>query len=178
MRLIYLLLLIVLGCNQTSNPEFFECIQNVKKINELPYIPELSGDSIYWEVVKGGLDIVPCLIQIISDSSVTNIPVPNFGGYYTLGDIAYFCITDIIKRIPTKTFVLKEAEENGFWYYWKFMREKQVNRIKFQHNVNIWYKENKNNLVWEMDTRQQKVAENWKFKHKRHPAGGYYVLKK
>jgi len=70
-------------------------------------------------------------VDIISDSSETNIPVPNFSEYYTSGDIAYFCITDIIKSIPTKAFILTEEEENGFWYCWKFMRERQPIELNF-----------------------------------------------
>ena len=149
------------------------------KIKEMPYYPPYTGDAEYWELVKKGLIIIPDLISLMDDTTLTEAVVPNFGGNYSIADKAYSVICDIIDGIPTLDFIPTEKNEFnklGFYIYWNYVRESIDNRIKFQNSFKDWYQLNKNNMVW---TKDNEVVHNGKNNSpKTHPAGGYYrVLK-
>ena len=78
------------------------CAEEMARITDVPYIPELSGDSLYWNLVIQGKSIVPCLISNLVNTTQTNITIPNWGGYYCIGDIAFSILceiqTEAIKR--------------------------------------------------------------------------------
>lgn len=178
MRFIYILFLLVQFSCQTNKMSSINYIEKIHLIDEMPYIPNLSGDSFYWEIVKEGLDLIPKLIEILPDTTSTNAVVPNIGGNYAVGDIAYFCINGIITNIPTKEFIPETENQNGYWFYWNFVRESQENRSQFQQRVSSWFNLNKKNLIWKEDKNEQNVAKNWSYKSNMHPAGGYYILNK
>jgi len=170
--------LLLCGCTQEKNI-IRNKVNNLRYVKEMPYIPELSGDSIYWSVVKEKLKVVPYLIEELDDTTETEATVPNFGGNYTVADIAFEAITEIIHGIPTKEFVEgpNELEKDGFWEYWNYTRSSYENRIKFKMRVEEWYKSNKNNLEWFEYTREFRSAPDWKYETNKHPIGGYYKLK-
>jgi len=172
----FLLLFISLSSNLFAKDDL---IGKLKKIQNVPYIPEYSGDSIYWEIVKNGLEIVPHLINFISDSTVTEINVPNFGGFYTIGDLSFSILSKIIHDIPVFSLLKidkKIVEEIGFGAYWNFVRSEYKNRILFKEKISRWYYSNKDNLIWKTDDREFKGGTH-NFPRK-NPAGGYYILNK
>ncbi len=178
MKIITLLLIVILHnsyCGQTLNLK--SKVDNLKNVKEMPYIPELSGDSLFWTVVVERLDIMPYLIQKLDDTTLTNIEVPNFGGHYTVADIANTAIIEIIKNVP----ILEIIEENnvsiGFGSYWHYTRKSINNRKKYKQRLAEWYEKNNANLVWIEDNNIYKTSENWKFSNK-HPAGGFYRFQK
>ncbi len=154
-------------------------VNNLKFIKEMPYIPELSGDSLFWIVIKQKKEIIPFLIKKLDDTTKTTAIVPNFGGNYTVADIAYFAITKIIHNIPTNEFInnISSSHKNGNWLYWEYTRKNIKNRKKLKHKINIWYKLNKHNLIWVRYKRKFRSANDWKFEKNIHPLGGYYKLK-
>lgn len=171
------LILIFVSCD-TQKKLFDIKIDNLRYINAMPYIPELSGDSLFWVVVKEKKAIVPYLINKLSDTTKTAATVPNFGGYYTVSDIAYKAINEIIPDIPT--LELAEDSNNpeprdGYSGYWNYTRRSYTNRLNFQSNVRQWYNKNKSNLKWIKYTEKFRTAPDWKFKTSQHPAGGYYI---
>lgn len=180
MKLSLLLLLIAysqIGFSQDNS--FQKKIEKLPQIKEMPYAPELSGDSIYWVIVKEGLKVIPYLIERLSDTTITEATVPIFGGYYTVADIANRAIYDIIREIPTLDFVVNSNNPaGGYWYYWDYVRGGYNNRLMFQAKVKLWFEQNKINLVWKEDNGIYRADKDWKFKSLKHPAGGYYVLKR
>jgi hypothetical protein len=167
--------------NCTGQRNVYESqINNLIKINTMPYYPELSGDSIFWNITKGKIDIVPYLINRINDTTKTNASVSNFGGVYTIGDICVRAIEEIIKDFPTIKLI--EADENllkekAYGIYWGYVNDFK-NRLEFQKRVRAWYEENKNNLVWQVDDKLYAVSDEENGEAKKRPAGGYYIVKK
>jgi len=180
MKYFTLILIFIIEINCLAQDKDLEdMVQNLKNVREMPYIPELSGDSIFWVVVKQKIAIVPYLIDKLDDTTKINVFVPNFGGYYTMADVAYIAITEIIPSIPTDQFikVKKSYKNKGFWFYWKYTRKSLENRKKFKHRVQKWYQLNKNNLEWVEYKRKFRSASNWKYEKNTHPSVGYYKLK-
>jgi len=176
-KIILFLSLVSISFAQNINYEIKA--QKVFEINSMPYIPEYSGDTLYWDLVKDGLDIVPFLIEKLDDSSSTQINVELTGGYYTIADISNLIIWDIIRDLPVFQFTKSNKQlldSCGICYYWDYIRLNQNNRKNYKEEVNNWFKENKNNLVWFVDEEEFKGGTH-KFPRK-HPAGGYYLLKK
>jgi len=178
------LLIIAVGLNILScyaqDSELNLKTDNLKQITTMPYNPELSGDSLFWVVVKEGMTAVPYLIDKLDDTTMTEASVANFGGNYTVADIAYEAILIIIQGLPTLEFAedpLNPEPRDGYWGYWNYTRRSYENRVKFKNRVNEWYTKNKGNLIWIEYTRNFRTAPDWKFDKNRHPLGGYYKLK-
>lgn len=165
-----------IGCSQNNSLE--QKVNQLVNINQVPYLPEMSGDSIYWVVIKEKIEILPFLIKKLDDTTLTNATVPNFGGNYAVADIAYHAISEIIRGIPTMDFVIKsDNPAGGYWFYWDYVRVNYDNRLTFKAQVEKWFEKNKNNLIWKEDTRNYRTAPDWKFSSNKHPAGGHYVIK-
>ena len=167
---------ILLECNTHKNNDC-NAILYIGEIKEMPYLPILSGDSIYWEIVKCGINNVPNLIDMMNDTTETMASVPNFGGQYTVADIAYRCLEEIIRGTKFDTFIpdaAKNEEDNTYFYY---VRQSYNNRLAFQKEVRLWFQKNKRNLKWKEDKFEYRTSGNWQFPSKTHPAGGYYVIK-
>jgi hypothetical protein len=150
-----------------------------KQIQAMPYLPALSGDKLFWELVTERLDIVPALIQELDNATPTGAPVPNFGGIYTVADVAYHALQEIIRDMPTRDFMQVTPEQEGaggYWYYWNHLRASQENRALFKAKVARWYDQNKLKLVWVPNTSKQRVSRNWPFESKTHPARGHYTI--
>lgn len=165
------------GCAQGNLNQ--QKVDELKNVEKMPYIPELSGDSLYWVIVMEKLSIVPYLIEKLNDTTTTKATVPNFGGNFTVADIAYKAISEIIRDIPTMSFVVKsDSSAGGYWYYWDYVRESYVNRLTFQTKVKEWFEVNKSMLEWVENTHTYpRTAPDWKFQSAKHPAGGHYITK-
>lgn len=124
---------------------------SLRFVTDVPYICRDSvytnytvgcGDRIFWKVVKLGKDVVPYLINQLDDTTQTLAEVPNFGGYYTVADVAYVAMQEIIAGIPT--FDLMEIEFDslgcGYCAYWNHLRADISNRKHFQREVRKWEK--------------------------------------
>lgn len=149
------------------------------EIEEVPF--SNMGDSIYWNIVKGGLNNMPSLIELLNNSKDTNIPVRYFGRNFTIADLAYFIITDIIQGIPTYDLLEKAGckidKEKGFGNYWDFLCGSNDNRRKFRVSVKEWFSDNKDSLTW-IKTDMHAYADLSEDEPFDNPAGGYYILKK
>mgnify|MGYP003424500678 CR=1 FL=1 len=102
------------------------CAKEITKITSVPYVSELSGDSIYWNLVVQGKDILPCLILNLTNTTQTNIDIPNFGGYYCIGDIAFSILCQIIHGIPIKKFIKENKMKVN-----KYVESKNSNIVNF-----------------------------------------------
>ena len=139
--------------------------------DSIPYYS--CGDSIYWEIVKKKLDIMPFLIDKLDDTTTTavKVRVEDIGGNYAVADVAFSAMQEIIYNLPTDEFMGRKP----FWHanYWKVVRLGKKERKAFKKRAAEWYKENKANLIWiPCDQSSLCIAFGGN-----HPNGGYYELK-
>jgi len=132
-------------------------VDSLKYVTDMPYICESErpyaigcGSEIFWKAVQRKEIIIPFLIDKISDSTTTKAYVPNFGGQYAVGDIAYFALAEIIDGIPTFELLRVKFDKHGcgFCSYWNYLRSDIRNRERFEKSVRKWYKKNKSKLIW------------------------------
>lgn len=177
-------ILFLLPCLPFAQTDNKKLVDSLKFVTDMPYIcrdtvpTELSvgcGDKIFWRTVKQKQNIIPFLIDKLSDTTQTEASVPNFGGQYTVADIAYTALQEIIKDIPTFKLLGVKFDENGCGYcsYWNHLGKDIKNRKKFQSNVRNWYEKNKTNLVW-VSSNQILTCDC----AARHPNGGHLELRK
>lgn len=169
-------------------------IDSLRFVTEMPYACEVifdkntpynrdtmiynvgCGDKYFWQVVKGKQEIIPLLLDKLDDTTQTEAYVPYFGGQYTVADIAYTALKEIIKDIPTFDLLKIKFDTNGCGYcsYWNYLRKEIKNRRKFKAAVSGWYDKNKANLVW-VTSNQFLTFDISGFNH---PNGGHFELKK
>lgn len=173
------LLVGLLGCGQQMKLELQEVINQIdslKFVKEMPYIceTEICGDKLYWETVSIGLHNIELLIDKLDDTTSTTANVVLFGGNYTVADIAFNALKEIIHDIPTFELLGVPFDKEGCGYcsYWQHLNKDFANRQEFKETVRNWYHKNKDNLVWvksndfsTCDCRGQ------------HPNGGHYRFK-
>lgn len=166
--------------------EVIEQVDSLKRIEEMPYncadYVEINnrnalsigcGDELYWNVVRLHTSVIELLIDKLDDSTTTSAVVPIFGYSYTVADIAYTALEELIHNIPTFDLlgVPFDTAGCGGCSYWQHLNAAYSNRQKFKAAVRVWYLTNKNNLVW---------IENDNFAtcdcHGKHPNGGHYEL--
>jgi hypothetical protein len=134
------------------------------------------GDRFFWQAVKGKQEIIPLLLGKLDDTTQTEASVPYFGGQYTVADIAYTALQEIVKDIPTFDLLKIKFDTNGCGYcsYWNYLRKDIKNRRKFKIAVTGWYDKNKSYLYWV--TSNQFLTCN--VIGINHPNGGHFELKK
>ncbi|NDV93855.1 hypothetical protein D0T84_02840 [Dysgonomonas sp. 521] len=173
MKNIYILFsLFLLAAQAYSQDNYKKLADSLRYVVDVPYIHNCS-DPVLWRIVDKGLDIVPSLIDKMSDTKETDVPVRFFGGNYTIADVAYVAIQEIIGDVPTFELLGVDFDENGCGYctYWFHLRESKKNRKKFQQAVFKWYGENKDALVW-VKNSQSVTGDCLR------PDGGHYEVKK
>lgn len=169
----------LLSCGQEMELELQGVIKQVdslKFVKEMPYIckTEICGDNLYWESVrlkKGGIEL---LIDKLDDTTATAANVVLFGGNFTVADIAFNALQEIIHDIPTFELLEIPFDKEGCGYcsYWQHLNKKFSNRQKFKNATIVWYHKNKDNLVW-VESNDFATCEC----RREHPNGGHYKLK-
>jgi hypothetical protein len=169
----------LLSCGQQMKLELQEVtkqIDSLKFVNEMPYICEtgICGDKLYWDAVSIGRSNIELLIDKLDDTTLTTANVVLFGGNYTVADIAYSILSEIIHNIPTFDLLGVPFDQEGCGYcsYWQHLNKDFSIRQKFKESVKNWYLENKDNLVWIESNNFATCDCNGK-----HPNGGHYELK-
>lgn len=153
-------------------------VDQLKFVTDVPYICRDTvygksvgcGDSLFWKIVMQKRDAIPFLMDKLDDTTQTIVPVPNFGGNYTVADIAYVAMREIIDNIPT--FWLLGLGENSYAYgtmeYWEYIRADIRHRRKFQREIRKWEKTLGGR--WIEDKRV--LTCDCAFPH---PSGGHYI---
>ncbi len=131
---------------------------------------EGCGDRFFWKAVTEGKKMVPSLINKLADTTLTKAPVPNFGGYYTVADVAYSAMQQIIANIPTFDLlgVAYDSSECGYCAYWNYLRADFDHRKDFQKEVRKWEERLGGRWVDSLNVPNCDCA----FPH---PNGGYYI---
>ncbi|MBI9059457.1 MAG: hypothetical protein JEZ01_16965 [Labilibaculum sp.] len=166
-----------------KNKSIEQKINDLQFITDMPYICRDTiggensigcGDKLFWDIVIEKENAIPLLIESLIDTTKTSAIVPNLPYNYTIADIAYHALQEIIDDIPTFDLLGVEFDKNGCGYcsYWKHLSIYE-NRKTFKEDVKIWYAINKKNLRW---IKSDKVLTgDCSFSH---PNGGHYKLKK
>lgn len=169
-------------------------VDSLRFVSEMPYMCEVirkneallkkeslsfdvgCGDQLLWKVVLGKQEVIPFLLKKLDDTTLTQATVPFFGGNYTVADIAYVALEEIIKGKPIFELLTTKFDSEGCGYcaYWNYLRNDINNRKKFKHAVTTWYETNKNKLVW-VKSDQFLTCEIVGAKH---PNGGHFELQK
>jgi len=183
MKTIFLLLLdLPFGCLAQNTAE--KQVDSLRFVETMPYICRLGpgssvfqsakcGSPLFWKVVILKDDAIDLLIARLDDRTSTVATVPNFGSSYTVADIAYTALQEIIRGIPTYELlgIPFDTDGCGDCAYWQHLR-KRKNRRQFKAAVQQWYDANRNNLVWikegSFTTCDCGAA---------HPNGGHYEVK-
>ena len=145
-----------------SQEKMTDKIDSLKYVNDMPYICHdnvdnnniLSssgcGDKRFWSVVKLKQKAIPLLLDKLSDTTITVAIVPIFGYNYSVADIAYVALEEIIHDIPTFELLGIEFDQKGCGYcsYWQHLNINYKNRTNFKIAVQNWYYSNKDRLVW------------------------------
>ena len=172
-----LILILISGCQRQA----LNCPPKIAQIHSIQKIPdgeELKADSLYWDIVRCGKEAIPQLLSLLDDSTKTAAKVLYFGGNYTVADISYNILNEIIHGIPTLKFIKtwnNFDKSAGYGNYWYFVRESFENRKKFKKLVSSWYRENESNMIWNSDSSMH-IWQETKPRIK-HPAGGHYTIK-
>ena len=151
-------------------------IDSIKFIKEMPYICEtgICGDNLYWKAVRSGYSGIELLIDKLDDTTSTKANVVLFSGNYTVADIAFNALSEIIHNIPTFELLGVPFDKDGCGYcsYWQHLNKDFSNRQKFEETVRNWYRKNKDNFVWvsSNDFATCDCKGN-------HPNGGHFKLK-
>ena len=169
----------LVSCGEEMKLELQEVIKQVdslKFVKEMPYICEtgICGDNLYWEAVSIGPSNIELLIDKLDDTTSTTSNVVLFGGNYTVADIAYSTLSEIIHNIPTFDLLGVPFDQKGCGYcsYWQHLNKDFSNRQKFKEAVKHWYHKNKDNLVW-VESKNFSTCDC----RGQHPNGGHYELK-
>ena len=169
----------LLICGQQMKFELQEVtkqIDSLKFVKEMPYICEtgICGDKLYWDAVSIGRSNIELLIDKLDDTTSTTANVVLFGGNYTVADIAYCSLSEIIHNIPTFQLLGVPFDQEGCGYcsYWQHLNKDFSNRQKFKEAVNNWYHKNKDSLVW-VESQNFSTCDC----RGQHPNGGHYELK-
>lgn len=154
-----------------------QLVDNLRFVKDMPYICDGGsgcGDSHFWEVVKQKQAIIPFLLEKLSDTTQTEVFVPNFGGLYTVGDVAYTALEEIVHGIPTFKLLGRKFDTHGCGYcvYWSHLRKNPQNRLRFQRKVRKWYEQHKANLVW-VNSNEFSTCDCFG----QHPNSGHFELK-
>lgn len=180
----FLLALLLLSFNVSAQKKLEksslkELSDSLKFVTDLPYICRDSvysnyapgcGDRIFWKVVQQKKSIIPFLIDKLDDTTQTTVSVSYFGGYYTVADIAYVAMQEIIADIPTFQLLGVPFDKEGCGYcaYWNYVREDISHRRHFQKEVRKW--EDRLGGRW---VESPKVLTcDCRFPH---PNGGHYI---
>lgn len=122
--------------------------QRVSKIKTLPHAPGERGvDANYDKLVAAGEAIIPCLIDKITDTTITHDPrCPTISGATKIGDVAYFVLVDITKigfaeLLPED--VREKYKTTGAYAYHDYIEQKGK-RIELQTKLREWYRKKRN----------------------------------
>ena len=156
--------------------EIIRQVDSLKFVEQMPYICEngICGDDFYWEVVKLSHNVIELLIDKLNDTTSTVAKAALFGYNYTVADIAFAALTEIIHDIPTFELLGVPFDTDGCGYcsYWQHLNENFANRQEFKFAVRKWYHKNKNNLTWV----KSNIFATCDCRGK-HPNDGHYKLK-
>jgi hypothetical protein len=113
----------------------------LSEIKVLPFKGEKVNDKVYNGLIEKGQQIIPCLIEKLTDTTLTKDPrkAPPYT-YTAIGDVAFFVLLDIT-GLSLESFLPEDIREDyqreGIYAYFKFVEEPK-NRAVIQSNWRTW----------------------------------------
>lgn len=132
----------------------------VSSITDIPYICRQAfqmstrnkpgcGDTTFWALVSTKDTLFHELIDLVDDTTSTQVEVPNFGGRYAVGDAALAVLQEILWDIhPLRLVGLQPSSTCGYCTYWEFVRASKANRDKLERKLKAWYAKKKRWMGW------------------------------
>jgi hypothetical protein len=149
-------------------------INSLKFVKEMPEICEkgICGDNLYWQAVIIGKYNIELLIDKLDDSTLTTANISVLGVNFTVADIAFYALSEIIHNLPKFELLGIPYDKINPFAYWEYLKEDFSHRQKFKEAVRTWYHNIQDNLLW-VDSHNFKscacIGE--------HPNGGHFELK-
>lgn len=165
-----------------KNKSIEQKMNDLQSVTDMPYICRDTiggensigcGDKLFWDIVMEKEYAIPLLLESLTDTTKTTAQVPLLPYRYTVADIAFQALQEIIDGIPIFELLDVEFDKNGCGYcsYWQHL-SKYNNREEFKKNIKSWYSNNKNNLIWVNDDKI--LTGDCSFNH---PNQGHFKLK-
>jgi hypothetical protein len=139
-----------------SDPEIL--CSRVSEIRSMPFKDERVEDAAYNALLDAGQEVVPCLIEKVTDTTPMQDPRGIPGPTDTrVGDVAFFVLLDVAKldfdsMMPPE--VKKRLKEEGVYAYHGFVGEEE-NRKWLQSNLRDWYRQKYGTFPPQRDNRLQ-----------------------
>ena len=122
-----ILVLTIPGSAQTEVSEQVRGVcRKVSEIKQLPHDGNDKGiDAAYDEITASGLSLVPCLIDQITNRTITHDPrCPHITDETTIGAVSFFLLVDLLKIEFTQFFpenVKASFKTNGVYAYHEYI---------------------------------------------------------
>lgn len=129
---------------------------NLLQIEDMPYIHKSfkigepgCGDFHFWCVVQLKEEAILPLIQLLSDTTKSQVSFPNIGFRMTVGDLSEIALREIVQDLPYPNQLIIHSSNNGSWVDGiHFLQESLEHRKHYQELIRHWYEEHRNQLVW------------------------------
>jgi|WetSurSiteA1Bulk_404760.scaffolds.fasta_scaffold91518_1 hypothetical protein len=113
----------------------------LSEIKVIPFKGEKVNNEVYNGLIEKGQQSIPCLIEKLTDTTLTKDPrkAPSYR-YTTIGDVAFFVLLDIT-GLSLESFLPEDVrvayQKEGIYAYFKFVEEPR-NRGVIQNNWRTW----------------------------------------
>jgi|GEM_PF-6928382 len=116
----------------------------------IPATGNCDTSDIFWRVVKLKDKAIPGLLLNLEDTTETKVAI-NMQEWYTVADIAYIALREIIDTLPVPVLTGAEppiTEDSGYNSYRQYPGIHPARRKMLKKAVTEWYYSHKQNLVW------------------------------
>ncbi len=154
--LIYILCFLPFTANAQSNLESIR--SNFLKAEQMPYICEGwfetgkfgCGDSLFWEVVTQKDSAILDLMELLNDTTLTQVYFPNYGGLMTVADISEIALAEIIQPLPQPSdfFKIEKIDGSQWMANIHWLQKSFENRNAYKGAIKAWYLKYKSTLIW------------------------------
>jgi len=153
-------------------------IDETQKFNPDTFIYNIGcGDRLFWEAVKLKKDGIITLINKLDDPRKTPAVIPYCGNRYSVSDIAFTVLGEIIKDLPRYDDLVEFEPvypDQGWCTYLRQLANDDDKRKALKKNMKKWYRQNKSKLIW-FESNDCLTFDICSFYH---PNGGHFELQK
>lgn len=141
MKIKLIILIIIILTFYNGNLFANNFCDRLSEIKEIPFKNEKVEDVVYNGLLEKGKDVIPCLINKLTDTTIMKDPrkAPPYSNI-TIGDIAFFILLDIT-NLPFEKFLPEnvqiEYKMSGVYAYFKYVNCYE-NRKLLQNNWLTW----------------------------------------
>jgi hypothetical protein len=157
-------------------------VERLAQVTDMPYVcSDLCaggagcGDATFWRVVRRGKRALHALQTRLDDRTPTKATIPNFGKKYTVADVAFLAMKEIVPELSGYDLMrIEVSEECGDCAWWRFVNGPKANRTNLKAAVEKWLTVHEQSLVW---TKGSRIVGMDCLDRCDHPAGGHFELR-